>query len=555
MHKKRTEPIKKRAPKMIKYRSSRQLSLSEFILPFNGSLDKDNRWVKLANILPWDELVSVYARGLSSRRGRGTLDLRVELGVLLIQGLMGYTDREVIAQIQENPYLQYFLGYEEYSYRRVFDPSLLVTIRKRLGREVIAELTRVIARYKQALEEDGPPPDNSSSPGDDSGGSGVEEVDETPPPAASEKDDPVREEKRDVSNRGELLIDATAAELEIPYPTDLGLLNEARMQSERLIDLLWASSKQTGRKPRTYRQKARAAYLSVAKKRRKSRKQIRRGIKQQLQYLRRNIKIIKMLLSELGPKVVNRILSHRDRELIKTIQLVYEQQRIMYKEKRHRIENRIVNLYQPWVRPIKRGKSGSEVEFGPKLSVGLVEGIAYVDHFSWEAYNESTYLRQQVEAYYKRYGYYPEVVIGDGIYGSRENRRYLKSLGIRFSGKPLGRPLQEREENKQQIVEEKKRRQEEQRRRNRIEGRFGVGRRRYGLGRVRTRLASTSETAICMAFFAMSVAAYFAAYFACFVAKLNVLRGLKKLYKAICGLQKILMLNFYPAGYILNSPV
>ena len=183
---------------MIKYRSSRQLSLSEFILPFNGSLDKNNRWVKLANILPWDELVAIYARGLSSRRGRGTRDLRVELRVLLIQGLMGYTDREVIAQIQENPYLQYFLGYEEYSYRRVFDPSLLVTIRKRLGREAIAELTRVIARYNQALEEDGPPPDDSSSPGDDSGASGVEEIDKEQSPAASEKDETVRKEKREV---------------------------------------------------------------------------------------------------------------------------------------------------------------------------------------------------------------------------------------------------------------------------------------------------------------------------------------------------------------------
>jgi len=211
-----------------------------------------------------------------------------------------------------------------------------------------------------------------------------------------------------VTHRGKLVIDATVAELEIPYPTDVGLLNEVRMQCERLFDLLWAYSKRGGCKPRTYRQKARAAYLSVARKRCKSRKQIRRAIKQQLQYLRRNIKILKRLLAELSPEVVDRILSRLDMELIKTIQLVYEQQRIMYKEKRYRIENRIVNLYQPWVRPIKRGKSGSEVEFGPKLSVGLGEGIAYVDHFSCEAYNESTYLRQQVEAYYKRYGYNPE---------------------------------------------------------------------------------------------------------------------------------------------------
>ena len=292
-----------------------------------------------------------------------------------------------------------------------FDPSLLITIRKRLDREALAELTRVIAKYRQALEEDGSkksePAGDCSSKGDDSGASRVEEVYGMQPPEASERDEPGREEKREVTHWGELLKDATAVELEIPYPMDLGLLNEARIQSEQFIDLLWAHSKQTGRKPRTYRQKAKAAYLSEGSKRRKSWKQIRRGIKQQLQYLRCNIKIIKALLSGMSPEVVNRVLSRRDRELIKTIQLVYEQQRIMHKEKRHRIENRIVNLYQSWARPIRRGKSGSEVEFGPKLSVGLVDGIAYVDNFSWEGYNESTYLRQKVEAYYKRYGYYP----------------------------------------------------------------------------------------------------------------------------------------------------
>ena len=102
------------------------------------------------------------------------------------------------------------------------------------------------------------------------------------------------------------------------------------------------------------------------------------------------------------------------------------------------------------------------------------------------------------------------------------------------------------------LAEEKKRLQDEQRRRNRIENRFGVSRRHYGLGQVRTRLASTSEAAICMAFFAMSVAAYFAAYF---VVKLNILGGLKGQYKEISELLKAFMLNFYPGGYILSSPM
>jgi len=540
---------------MIKYRSNRQLSFSDFLLPFNGSLDGNNRWVKLAHLLPWDELVAVYARGLSDSLGRGTTDLRVELGTLIIQELMDYTDREVIAQIQENPYLQYFLGYEEYRYREVFDPSLLVTIRKRLDREAIAELTAVIAEYRKSLEESDTTDDSSGGGGGDEGGAKPSGAEGARSSESSEGDAAESDGTKLVTHWGELIIDATAAELEIPYPTDLGLLNEARLQSERLIDLLWSVSSRRSKKPRTYRKKAKAAYLSVAKKRRKSKKVIRRGIipPRREQYLRRNIKSINKLLAEVSPAVLKLVLTRRDERLIKTIKLVYEQQYTMYKEKLRRIDHRIVNLYQPWVRPIKRGKAGADVEFGPKLSVSLVDGVAYVDHFSWEAFNEGTYLKQQVEAYRKRYGFYPKVVIGDAIYGNRENRRYLKSLGIRFSGKSLGRPVQITVENKKEIAAERKRRQSEQRRRNRIEGSFGIGRRRYGLGRVRTRLAATSETTICMAFFAMSIAAYLAAYFAYFICKLRGLGCLVTLNNAISRRLKSFIDNHYRESCLIGA--
>jgi len=206
--------------------------------------------------------------------------LRIELGALIIQEMMNYTDREVIAQIQENPYLQYFLGYQEYGYRRVFDPSLLVTIRKRLDREAIAELTRVIAECQQSLE---PATSIKLAESDDSGAEGGDEatgagVRSQSAELAADEESPDESSSAETTSvaahRGELILDATAAELEIPYPTDLGLLNEARLQSERLIDLLWSVSLRKGRKPRTYRKKAKAAYLSVAKKRRKSKKVI-----------------------------------------------------------------------------------------------------------------------------------------------------------------------------------------------------------------------------------------------------------------------------------------
>jgi hypothetical protein len=539
VHEKSTEPSKKRALNMINYQSNRQLSFTDFSLPFNGSLNGNNRWVKLANLLPWDDLVSIYARGLSISLGRATKDLRIELGTLIIQELMNYEDREVVAQIQENPYLQYFLGYEEYCYRTVFDPSLLVTIRKRLDREAIAELTRLVAESHKLMEEqalkeradkDDPPGGDGSEEKGKSAVASKEQSGGESVPESTNASLPESEDIQSITHRGELIIDATAAELEIPYPTDLGLLNEARLQSERIIDILWSVSSHEGKKPRTYRRKARRAYLSVAKKRQRSRKIIRKGIKQQLQYLRRNIKSINKLLDEVSPHLVKLVLKRRDRQLIETIQLVYAQQQTMYLEKSCRIDNRIVNLYQPWVRPIKRGKAGSDVEFGPKLSVSLVGGAAYVDHFSWEAFNEGTHLKDQVEAYRERYGFYPEVVITDQIYGTRENRSYLKSRGIRFSGKKLGRPVQVTVENREELAAENKRRKSEQRRRNRIEGSFGVGRRRYGLGRVRTRLEATSETTICMAFFAMSIAAYLAA---CFVQKMKQWWRLKVAYSLV----------------------
>lgn len=513
---------------MINYQSNRQLSFADFALPFSGSLSGNNRWVKLANLLPWDDLVGIYAGGLSDSLGRGTKDLRIELGTLIIQELMDLTDREVIAQIQENPYLQYFLGFDEYRYKEVFDSSLLVSIRKRLNREAIVEMTRVVAECRKSMEEKiskakKDKDDRSSGCEDEasveSSVAGKSESAEQAVSGSADTDAPKSQDCQSVTHRGELIIDATAAELEIPYPTDLGLLNEARLQSERIIDVLWSVSKYRGaRKPRTYRQTAKSAYLSVAKKRRKSRKEIRKGIKAQLQYLRRNIKSINKLLNKVSPHLQRLLLKRRDRQLIETIGLVYDQQRRMYREKSRRIDHRIVNLYQPWVRPIKRGKSGSDVEFGPKFSASLVDGVAYVDHFSWEAFNEGTYLKDQVEAYRERHGFYPEAVISDQIYGTRENRRYLQARGIRFSGKKLGRPVQVTAENRKELAAEKKRRKSEQRRRNRIEGSFGVGRRRYGLGRVRTRLKETSETTICMTFFAMSIAAYLAV---CFVRKMK----------------------------------
>ena len=87
----------------------------EFFLPFEGQLSPDNRWVKLARLIPWAEFETNYSKSLKGTGdGPPAKSVRVALGALIIKERLGSSDRETVEQIRENPYLQYFLGFKEY---------------------------------------------------------------------------------------------------------------------------------------------------------------------------------------------------------------------------------------------------------------------------------------------------------------------------------------------------------------------------------------------------------------------------------------------------------
>jgi hypothetical protein len=299
-----------------------------------------------------------------------------------------------------------------------------------------------------------------------------------------------------------LIIDAVVAPQDIKFPTDHDLLNHAREHTERLIDILWESSPGE-RKPRTYRRIARKEYLKVARKKKRNIMELRKAIRKQLGYVRRNINTIKELMNpELGRPIP---LNYRNQHTFWVIQELYRQQKQMYDTKTNRVDDRIVSIAQPHVRPIIRGKLRQSAEFGPKISASLVKGYVYLDHLSWDAFNESKDLIDQVEQYKKRFGYYPESVITDGIYGTRDNRKYLNEKGIRHTGKRLGRPGA-------LIKEELKEIRKEARIRSRIEGKFGEGKRKYSLDCVKARTKATSESWIASVFFVMNLAHWKRAY-------------------------------------------
>jgi IS5 family transposase len=170
----------------------------------------------------------------------------------------------------------------------------------------------------------------------------------------------------------------------------------------------------------------------------------------------------------------------------------------MYTNKIHQIKDRIVSICQPHIRPIVRGKAKANTEFGAKVAVSMVDGYFYIDHLSWDSFNESCELQKAVENYKERFGFYPEAILADKIYRNRDNRSYCKKNGIRLSCPPLGRPPRDGRPNKELEKQDMKER-------NEIEGGFGVGKRRYGLARIMARLKETAESVIMLQFLAINL--------------------------------------------------
>ena len=304
-----------------------------------------------------------------------------------------------------------------------------------------------------------------------------------------------------MTHQGQLLVDATCAPADIAYSTDLKLLNKARKKSEQIIDELHKARGKGHKKPRSYQQRARKQFLSVAKDKRVSRKKMRRCRRQQLGYLRRNLKSIDRLSQHTGLGLLGRGL-YKDLLVIAEVQ---RQQQWMYDHNSLRIDDRIVSISQPHVRPNKRGKAGSDTEFGAKVSINLVDGISFVDRISWYNFNEGIDLVAHIEAYRQRFGCYPESVHADKIYRNRENRRYCKKHKIRLSGPKLGRPPKVTEANAQEIKAARQQARQDEIDRNAVEGKFGQGKRRYSLNRIMTKLSGTSETAIMLSFLVMNL--------------------------------------------------
>jgi len=427
-----------------------QLEIFEKSLPFGGMLNRDNRWIRLADIVPWRDLESSYAKSFSTT-GRPGIRARYVLGSIIIKHQLQCSDEEVGEQVSENPYMQYFIGLERYQYRLPFDISTLSNVRKRLGKEQFDE-------FEQQLIE-------------------------------------TLVKKQLIHPKG-MLTDATVFQSEITFPTDCGLLNKARQFCVKHIKRL---GKVVGRKVRTYCRIAQKTYVAFSKKRRKTHKEVRQMQKNMLQYVRRNIRQLSELITEI--KEQGQDLSKSFISIFKTVKEIYRQQKQMYDSRKKSIDDRIVSLHKPYIRPIKTGKERKNTEFGAKASLTHVNGYMFADHVSFDNYNEGTKLRGSIERFEQRFNKKPDYVSADQSYGSRGNCDELEAYDIRFAVKSLAR------RKKENLTEAQKRwLKRKQVERNHIEGAIGNSKSKYSLGLVRAKTDKTEYSWIRFALMSRNIA-------------------------------------------------
>jgi hypothetical protein len=433
-----------------------QIDLGDFFLPFGGELSASNRWVKMARAMPWGLIEDLYEESFESERkdGRPPLPARIAFGAIYIKEQENLTDRKTLEFIAENPYAQYFLGLASFQREPLFDHTMMAYFRRRFTPGMIDTINEELYRRTNPPK----PPD-------------------------------------DGSNDGTLVLDATVAPADIRYPTDVSLLNECRENTEKMIDILYEEADLSGRRTTYNRKNARARYLKIAKQRKPGKKKVQKAIEEQLAYVKKNLDVIgELLVYALAYLMPDQWLR------LETIEKVVEQQASMLANKSHSVEDRIVSLRQPHVRPMVRGKTRFPVEFGQKMTVSVVGGFTFIERQSWDNFSEGKTLIESVEKYKDRHGVYPKAILADKTYRNRENISFCKQHGIRLSGPRLGRPKRD------EVEADREQAYQDGCDRNIVESRYGIAKRRYGLDLIMARYPETAETEAGLNILAMNMA-------------------------------------------------
>ena len=453
----------------MKYYSQHQTELFNDLEDSLKNLNRGNRWIRLADALPWAEIEKEYNKRLRNQKsGAGNKPARMVVSAFIVKHMMNLSDEETILMIQENPYMQYLAGLSEFQASPIFTPELMTIVRHRLGEDFFNSLTLMVAKAGIAVQDD----DDRSC-----GGGYTDEDGEM--------------------HSGVMKIDATCTDAEMRFPTDINLLEDGSREVDRLTQKICG---RLGLKtPRTQRGQSRSAFMEYTKRKHKGAKLGKETRRRQIHCLEADLETLMSIVEKMPSDNIHKILKPKDMRNLDATLTMLRQQEEMLSEGVRNCADRIVSIFQPHVRPIVRGKAKARTEFGAKVGLSVVNGYDFIDTISWNAYNESNDLQKQIKNYKARFGYYPSEVQADKIYLNKENRKLLKDMHIFCHCAPLGRPPK----NPDPLLAEQRHKASCER--NEVEGSFGTGKRRYQANNIRAKLPDTARSWISGCFLAKNL--------------------------------------------------
>ena len=395
---------------------------------------KNSRWARLYDTIPWDELeccLPVITRGPSPY-----FDRQGKFALMLLKHELGVSDEALIEHINTNECLPLFCHIQLAPFQRIGDSGIVSRVRGYLAQPAdLEQVQAILAGHWQ----------------------------------------------KEMDFKQVLKVDAVCYESYIRYPTDVKLLWECcQWVYQKQLFLLRKQLKVPLGKEKERFGVQHRKYLGYAKLKRKAHRKKRRRIKSLLNLLSRGLTALQALLD------TGRLAEQLDKRFyhyLRIIKQVLQQQRYLYQQATNKVPNRIVSLHKPYIRPIKGGKENKPTEFGAKLHMMQTDGLCWIEHLSFRAFNECKRFKISVIKHRAMFGECRQAS-ADRIYATNENRRFCRKHGIFHNFDPKGpKPKDQQWAKEQQRLKASLNKD----RATRLEGSFGNHKNHYGLNKVKAR--------------------------------------------------------------------
>ena len=392
----------------------------------------DTRLGGIYQAIPWKELVCAFGLREPRKGPRPIFSPRGKVALMLLKHYAGCSDRKLVEHLNSNVHYQIFCDVVLPVGRPITNYKIVSGIRCELAGKL------KIGKVQQVLAEKWRPY---------------------------------------MSELGSICMDATCYESDMRYPTDIKLLWEAVEWNQRLLK---EHCRMLGVPlPRTKYVKWAGRYASYSRSRRPSKQQKRSLTRGLIRLLAK----IHPILLELEQGYGITYTADRLKRRMATAKILLQQSRQFYRGTKPK--GRIVSLDRPYIRPIKRGKEVRTVEFGAKVNKLQVDGISFIEHLSFDNFNEGTRLKQAIWLAQSLFKTKTKMLGADAIYATNANRNFVTANNIKTDFKRKGKKTKHHEHYKllaQMITKE---------RATRLEGSFGTEKEHFLLKKIKARNKKT----------------------------------------------------------------